>query len=78
MPGVGDLTTLLSLGKLKIYNKCKSTIFGINELLWDNKKQRQGIDMYVKGGSGSPDHSADKSRYISREALRQIRKMGLA
>jgi PBSX family phage terminase large subunit len=77
MPGIEDLTTLLTLGKLKIYKKCESTIFGINDLRWDEKKQAQGIDMYIKGGSGAPDHSADKSRYLARAAAKQLRQMGL-
>lgn len=75
MPGLEDLTTLLSLGKLKILKSCENTIFGINELLWDEKKQAQGIDMFIKGGSGSPDHAADCARYIAREAARQLRGM---
>lgn len=75
MPGIEDLTTLLASGRLKIWKKCEETIYGINELLWDEKKQAQGQDMYIKGGSGAPDHSADKSRYISREAARILRQM---
>lgn len=77
MSGIEDLTTLLSLGKLKIYKKCENTIYGINDLRWDEKKQQQGTDMYIKGGSGAPDHSADKSRYIGREAAKQLRLMRL-
>lgn len=72
MAGIEDLTTLLSLGLLKIYKKCENTIFGLNDLRWDEKKQAQGIDMYIKGGSGAPDHSADKSRYLAREARKQL------
>lgn len=77
LPGIEDLTTLLSLGKFKIYKKCESTIYGISNLLWDEKKQAQGIDMFIKGGSGAPDHAADCSRYIGREAAKQLRQMGL-
>jgi hypothetical protein len=77
MPGIEDLTTLLSLGRLKIFRKCENTIFGLSNLLWDEKKQQQGIDMYIKGGSGAPDHSADKSRYMAREAKRTLMRMGL-
>jgi len=77
MPGIEDLTSLLSLGKWKIYYRCEKTIWGINDLLWDEKKQKQGIDMFLKGGSGSPDHSADCSRYLAREAARQLRQMRL-
>jgi len=77
MPGIEDLTTLLTLGKLKILRSCEKTIWGINELLWDEKKQKQGVDMFLKGGSGSPDHSADASRYIAREAAKQLRQMRL-
>ncbi len=77
MPGIEDLTTLLSLGRLKIFKKCKNTIFGLNDLRWDEKKQAQGIDMFLKGGSGAPDHSADKSRYIAREAAKELRQMRL-
>ncbi len=75
MPGIEDLTTLLASGHLKIWKKCEETIYGINELLWDEKKQAQGQDMYIKGGSGAPDHSADKSRYLAREAAKQLRQM---
>lgn len=75
VPGIEDLTTLLTVGRLKIYYKCEETIFGINELLWDEKQQARGIDMFIKGGSGSPDHSADKSRYLGREAAKQLRQM---
>lgn len=77
MPGIEDLTTLLSLGKLKIFHKCENTIFGLNDLRWDEKKQAQGIDMYIKGGSGAPDHSADASRYVGREAKHILMRMGL-
>jgi PBSX family phage terminase large subunit len=77
LPGIEDLTTLLSLGRLKILKDCEDTIFGLNELLWDETAQQKGIDMFLKGGSGSPDHSADKSRYIAREAARQLRQMRL-
>lgn len=76
LPGIEDLTTLLSLGKLKIYKKCENTIFGLNDLRWDEKKQQAGIDMFMKGGSGAPDHAADCSRYIGREAAKQLRQMG--
>ena len=75
MPGIEDLITLFSLGKLKIFSKCKKTIWGFNELLWDEKKQEKGIDMFLKGGSGSPDHIADASRYIGREAAKQLRQL---
>lgn len=75
MPGIEDLTTLLTIGRLKIYHECEDTIFGINDLRWDEKKQQQGIDMFIKGGSGSPDHSADKSRYLAREAKKQLSQM---
>jgi PBSX family phage terminase large subunit len=77
MPGVEDLTTLLSLGKLKIFHKCENAIYGFNELRWDEKKQQQGIDMYIKGGSGAPDHPNDASRYIGREAKRILMRMGM-
>lgn len=75
MPGIEDLTTLLSLGRLKIYKKCESTISGFANLLWDENKQAQGLDMYIKGGSGAPDHATDCSRYIGREAAKQLRQM---
>lgn len=75
MPGIEDLTTLLSLRRLKIYQKCESTIHGFANLLWDEKKQAKGIDMYIKGGSGAPDHATDCSRYIGREAAKQLRQM---
>lgn len=77
MPGIEDLTTLLSLGKFKLFKDCKKTIWGLNDLLWDEKKQQQGIDMFQKGGSGSPDHACDCSRYIAREAAKQLRQMRL-
>lgn len=77
MPGVEDLTTLLSLGKLKILDKCENAIFGFNDLRWDKKKQQQGIDAYIKGGSGAPDHPNDASRYIGREAKKILMRMGL-
>jgi PBSX family phage terminase large subunit len=77
MPGIEDVTTLLSLGKLKVSKECPVTIWGLNNLLWDPKKQAQGLDMYVKGGSGSPDHVADKTRYIAREAKHILQRMGL-
>jgi PBSX family phage terminase large subunit len=77
MPGIEDVTTILSLGKLKISNRCPKTIWGLNNLLWDPKKQAQGLDMYVKGGSGSPDHVCDMVRYIAREAAKQLRQMRL-
>ncbi len=75
MPGIEDLTTLLASGRLKIFHKCESTIFGLSNLLWDEKKQAQGIDMFIKGGSGAPDHAADCSRYIGREAAKHLRQM---
>jgi len=75
LPGVEDITTLLASGKLKIYDKCEKTVWGLNDLRWDEKKQALGIDMFLKGGSGSPDHSADCSRYIGREAAKQLRQM---
>lgn len=73
LPGVEDLTTLLSCGKLKVFEKCEKTVWGFNDLRWDEKKQQQGIDMFLKGGSGSPDHIMDCSRYIGREAKRWIK-----
>lgn len=77
MPGIEDVTTLLSLGKLKVSNQCPVTIWGLMNLLWDPKKQVQGQDMYLKGGSGAPDHVCDKTRYIAREAKRILTRMGL-
>jgi len=77
LPGVEDVTTLLSLGRLKIYHKCEKTIWGLNDLRWDEKKQAQGIDMFMKGGSGAPDHSADMTRYLARRAIKDIRQMRL-
>jgi hypothetical protein len=77
LPGVEDVTTLLSLGRLKIYEKCEKTIWGLNDLRWDEKKQAQGIDMFMKGGSGAPDHSADMTRYLARRAIKDIRQMRL-
>jgi PBSX family phage terminase large subunit len=77
MPGIEDVTTLMSLGKLKISKACPVTIWAINNLIWDPKKQSQGEDMYVKGGSGAPDHAADKTRYTAREAKRVLMRMGL-
>lgn len=77
LPGVEDVTTLLSLGRLKIYEKCEKTIWGLNDLRWDEKKQAQGVDMFLKGGSGAPDHSADCTRYMAREAARILRQMRL-
>jgi PBSX family phage terminase large subunit len=77
MPGIEDVTTLLSLGKLKISKECPLTAWALNNLLWDPKKQDLGLDMYIKGGSGAPDHLADKTRYIAREAKRTLQRMGL-
>lgn len=72
MPGIEDLTTLFALGKLKISQQCPMTVWGINDLLWDQKKQQQGIDMFMKGGSGSPDHVCDMMRYIGRRARKEV------
>jgi len=77
LPGVEDVTAILSLGRLKIFHKCEKTIWGLNDLRWDEKKQAQGIDMFLKGGSGAPDHSADCSRYIARAAAKELRAMRL-
>lgn len=77
MPGIEDLTTILSLGRLKIFEKCESTIRGLADLLWDEKEQQKGIDMFIKGGSGAPDHAADASRYISRAAAKELRQRNL-
>lgn len=77
MPGIEDVTTLLSLGKLKINRSCPATIHGLNNLLWDPKAQSQGKDMYLKGGSGAPDHPVDMVRYNSRYAAKVLRQMGL-
>lgn len=77
MPGIEDLTTILSLGRLKIHYKCEATIYGLANLLWDEKKQQQGIDMFIKGGSGAPDHAADASRYISRAAAKELKQRNL-
>jgi PBSX family phage terminase large subunit len=77
LPGIEDLTTLLALGRLKIFHKCESTIRGLSDLLWDEKKQQQGIDMFIKGGSGAPDHAADASRYIGRMAAKELRSRNL-
>lgn len=77
MPGIEDITTLLSLGKLKYYVKCEKSIWGVNNLLWDEKQQKQGKDMFVKGGSNSPDHICDTSRYIAREAKKLLSRMRL-
>ena len=77
LPGIEDLTTLLSLGRFKVFHECESTIYGLANLLWDEKKQKQGIDMFLKGGSGSPDHAADCSRYIGRRAKYVLARMGL-
>ena len=77
MPGIEDVTTLMSLGKLKIYRPCETTIYGLNNLLWDPKAQAIGKDMYIKGGSGAPDHACDKTRYGGRYAAKVLRQMGL-
>lgn len=77
MPGIGDVTTLLSLHKCKIYRKnCPNTIYGLNNLMWDQKLQAQGKDMYVKGGSGAADHPCDAFRYGARYAAKVLRQMG--
>jgi hypothetical protein len=49
----------------------------MNNLLWDPKQQAQGKDMYVKGGSGSPDHKCDDLRYGARRAKKELVQMGL-
>lgn len=78
MPGIEDVTTLLSLGKLKLYKPgCPVTINGLNDLLWDSKLQSQGKDMYIKGGSGAADHPCDMTRYGARYAAKVLRQMGL-
>jgi len=77
LPGVEDVTTLLSLGRWKIFDKCEKTIWGLSDLRWDEKKQAQGIDMFMKGGSGSPDHIMDCNRYIARAAAKELRSMRL-
>lgn len=75
MPGLEDISTLFATGKLKVYEKCEKTIWGFNDLLWDQRQQERGIDMYIKGGSGSPDHICDGNRYAAREAAKQLRQM---
>lgn len=78
MPGIEDVTTIFSIGRCKIYQKnCPKAIWGMNNLLWDPKQQVQGKDMYVKGGSGSPDHVADGIRYGARRAKKELVQMGL-
>lgn len=77
MPGLEDIATLFTTGKLKVYEKCEKTIWGFNDLLWDQKQQERGIDMYIKGGSGSPDHICDANRYAAREAAKTLRQMRL-
>ena len=78
MPGIEDLTTLFAVGRLKILGRnCPATVHGFMNLLWDAEKQEQGIDMYTKGGSGSPDHACDANRYIGRQAAKTLRQMGL-
>ncbi len=77
MPGIEDVTTLLTLGRLKIHSDCKNTIHGLDSLLWDPKAQAQGKDMYIKGGSGAPDHAADGVRYGARYAAKILKQMGL-
>lgn len=78
MPGIEDITTLFSLGKCKIYGpNCPVTIHGLNNLLWDARLQEQGKDMYIKGGSGAPDHACDMVRYNARYAAKVLRQMGL-
>jgi hypothetical protein len=77
MPGIEDVTTILSLGKCKIYRRnCPVTIRSINELLWDPKAQAQGKDMYLKGGTGAADHGSDAFRYGARYAAKVLRQMG--
>jgi len=77
MPGIEDVTTILSLGKCKIYrHNCPVTIRSINELLWDPKAQAQGKDMYLKGGTGAADHGSDAFRYGARYAAKVLRQMG--
>ncbi|MFA5407890.1 MAG: PBSX family phage terminase large subunit [Bacilli bacterium] len=78
MPGIEDVTTIFSLGRCKIYQKnCPKAIWGINNLLWDPKAQERGVDMFLKGGSGSPDHVADGIRYGARRAKKELVQMGL-
>ena len=77
MPGVEDVTTIFSLHKCKIYRpNCPNTIYGMNNLLWDQKLQSQGKDMYIKGGSGAADHPCDATRYGARYAAKVLRQMG--
>lgn len=78
LPGIEDLITMFSIGRLKVFRKnCPVTIWGFMNLLWDPKAQERGKDMYIKGGSGSPDHVCDAGRYIGRRAAKELRRMGL-
>jgi len=75
LPGIEDLTSMLASGRLKIHSSCEATIKGFRDLVWDDKAQARGVDMYLKGGSGAPDHAVDCSRYIGREAMKVLRQM---
>lgn len=78
LPGIEDLITMFSIGRLKVFRKnCPVTMWGFMNLLWDPKAQERGKDMYIKGGSGSPDHVCDAGRYIGRRAAKELRRMGL-
>jgi len=78
LPGIEDLITMFSIGRLKVFRKnCPITIWGFMNLLWDIKSQEKGKDMYLKGGSGSPDHVCDAGRYIGRRAAKELRRMRL-
>ena len=78
MPGIGDIITLFTIGRLKIYRpNCEKTIWGLNNLLWDEKAQARGEDMFIKGGSKSPDHICDATRYVCRRAAKELRSMRL-
>jgi len=47
-------TSMLAAGRLKIHSSCEATIKGFRDLVWDEKAQARGVDMYLKGGSGPP------------------------
>jgi PBSX family phage terminase large subunit len=60
--GIGEISSLLGLGRLLVTDRCRGFLDEVTEYAWDPKAQEEGEDEPIKLN----DHSLDAARYAIR------------
>lgn len=64
--GIREVSTLISLGKLKVNKKCEKTLEEFGAYSWDEKAAEFGIEKPIKQN----DHACDAIRYFVRTIIK--------